>query len=208
MKENSPICASAAATGMAIDGDTPRHRITARATAGLRKITISTVARIARGERTSVDGSKSIPTDTKNSTAKASRIGRASDAARRLNSLRPTIIPARNAPSAIDTPNTRAAPTAIPRATTSTASVNSSREPVSETTSKTQGITLPPANTTTTTSAAIFTAARSSDITSPSTVGGPPVKTVGRTTSAATVRRSSTTSHPTAMWPLRVWRAR
>ena len=198
MKENSPICASAAATGMAIDGDTPRNRITARATAGLTRTTISTVARIARGARTSVEGSKSIPTETKNSTAKASRIGRASEAARRLNSLRPTIIPARNAPSAIETPNTRAAPTAIPRATTSTASVNSSREPVSETTSRILGLTLPPANTTTATSAAIFTSARSSDSNSPSTVGSPPPNTVGRTTSAATVRRSSTTSQPTA----------
>ena len=45
-----------------------------------------------------------MPTETKNRTAKASRIGRASDAARRLNSDRPTTIPARNAPSAIETP--------------------------------------------------------------------------------------------------------
>ena len=46
---------------------------------------------------------------------------------------------------------------------TSTASVNSSREPVSETVPRIQGMTLPPANTTTATRAAIFTPARSSD---------------------------------------------
>ena len=39
-----------------------------------------------------------MPTETKKRTAKASRIGRASVAARRLNSDRPTTIPARNAP--------------------------------------------------------------------------------------------------------------
>ncbi len=47
-----------------------------------------------------------------------------------LNSLRPTTMPARNAPRAIDTPNTMAEPTAMPSATTSTVSVNSSRERV------------------------------------------------------------------------------
>ena len=75
-------------------------------------------------------GSSSMPTDTKNSTAKASRIGSASEAARRLNSDRPTTMPARNAPSAIDTPKTSDAPTAMPSAMTSTVSVNSSRERV------------------------------------------------------------------------------
>ena len=55
-----------------------------------------------------------MPTETKNSTANASRIGSASDAARRLKSDRPTTMPARNAPSAIDTPKTAAEPTAMP----------------------------------------------------------------------------------------------
>lgn len=66
---------------------------------------------------------KSIPTETKNRTANASRIGNASDAARELKSDRPTTIPARNAPKAIDTPNTFAAPTAIPNARTKTVKV-------------------------------------------------------------------------------------
>jgi hypothetical protein len=71
-----------------------------------------------------------MPTETKKSTANASRSGKASDAARSPNSDRPTTSPARNAPSAIDTPKIRAAPTATPRAITRTVSVNSSREPV------------------------------------------------------------------------------
>ena len=59
-----------------------------------------------------------MPTETKNSTAKASRIGSASVAARRLNSDRPTTMPARNAPRAIETPKSLADPTAMPSATT------------------------------------------------------------------------------------------
>ncbi len=69
-----------------------------------------------------------MPTDTKNSTANASRIGIASAAARRLNSERPTTRPARKAPSAIETWKISAEPTAMPRASTSTVSVNSSRD--------------------------------------------------------------------------------
>ena len=74
-----------------------------------------------------------MPTETKNSTANASLIGSASDAARRLNSERPTAMPARNAPSATDTPKNSAEPTATPSARTSTVSVNSSRERVAAT---------------------------------------------------------------------------
>ncbi len=71
-----------------------------------------------------------MPTETKNSTAKASRNGSDSSAARWLwgDSLR--IIPAKKAPSAIDTPNSSAAANATPSASESTARRNSSREPV------------------------------------------------------------------------------
>ena len=82
-----------------------------------------------------------MPTETKNSTANASRIGSASVAARRLKSDRPTTMPARNAPSAIDTPNTAADPTAMPSAMTSTVSVNSSRDRVAATRSSSHGMT-------------------------------------------------------------------
>ena len=71
-----------------------------------------------------------MPTDTKKSTANASRIGSASDAARRLYSDRPTTMPARKAPSAIETLKICAEPTAIPSAITRTVSVNSSRDRV------------------------------------------------------------------------------
>ena len=80
-----------------------------------------------------------MPTDTKKSTAKASRIGSASEAALELNSDRPTTMPARNAPSAIETPNTIADPTAMPSARTRTVSVNSSRDRVRATYSSSRG---------------------------------------------------------------------
>ena len=71
-----------------------------------------------------------MPTETKNSTAKASRSGNVSSAARWLSwdSLR--IMPAKKAPSAKDTPNSLAAPKAKPSAIASTPSRNSSRDPV------------------------------------------------------------------------------
>ena len=71
-----------------------------------------------------------MPTETKNRTANASRIGSASEAARRLYSDRPTTMPARNAPRAMETLKICAEPTAIPRAMTRTVRVNSSRDRV------------------------------------------------------------------------------
>ena len=55
-------------------------------------------------------GSNSMPTDTKNSTAKASRSGSDSLAARWLSSDSLRIMPAKKAPSANDTSNSMAAP--------------------------------------------------------------------------------------------------
>ena len=69
-----------------------------------------------------------MPTDTKNSTANASRSGSASAAACWLTGDCPTTMPARNAPSAIEAPKSSAAPAAIAIANASTVSVNSSRE--------------------------------------------------------------------------------
>ena len=71
-----------------------------------------------------------MPTETKNSTAKASRSGSDSSAARWLSADSLRIIPAKKAPSANDTPNSCEATKATPSATESTASRNSSREPV------------------------------------------------------------------------------
>ena len=61
---------------------------------------------MASGIASRMAGSSSIPTDTKNSTANASRSGSASAAAWWLMSDSPTTAPARNAPRAKETPNT------------------------------------------------------------------------------------------------------
>ena len=71
-----------------------------------------------------------MPTETKNSTEKASRSGSDSSAARWLNADSRITMPAKNAPSAKDTPNSSAEPYAMPTAAAITHSVNSSREPV------------------------------------------------------------------------------
>ena len=57
-----------------------------------------------------------MPTETKNSTAKASRSGSASSVARWLSGLSPITMPAKKAPSANETPNSVAAPKATPSA--------------------------------------------------------------------------------------------
>ena len=66
------------------------------------------VAISGSGAVTTIIGSNSMPTEAKNSTAKASRSGSVSCAARWLNSDSLRIMPAKNAPSANDTPNSAA----------------------------------------------------------------------------------------------------
>jgi hypothetical protein len=62
------------------------------------------------GSRNSTVGSNNMPTERKNSAAKASRSGSDSCAARWLNSDSRSTMPAKKAPSANDTPNKRVAP--------------------------------------------------------------------------------------------------
>ena len=118
----------------------------------------------------------------------------------RLNSERPTTIPARNAPSAIDTPNSVADPTAMPSASTRTVRVNSSRERVPATCSSSQGMTRPPTRRVKATRAAIFERRHAEG--HRHAEAGPsawaPIR-AGSSTSTTTVNRSSTTSQPTAM---------
>ena len=102
---------------------------------------------MASGIASSVAGSSSMPTDTKNRTANASRSGSASAAAWWLMSDSPTTAPARNAPSANDTPNTVDDTKANPSAMASTASVNSSFEPSLETRVRSRGTSRVPATT-------------------------------------------------------------
>src|SRR3546814_16859201 len=71
---------------------------------------IATVARSGSGCSMTTAGSNSMPTDTKNRTAKASRSGSVSSVARRLSGVSPRIMPAKNAPKAKETTKTTAAP--------------------------------------------------------------------------------------------------
>ena len=68
------------------------------------------VARTVSGSCNRIIGLNSIPTETKNSTAKASRSGNEFSAASWLSSDSLRIIPAKKAPSAKDTPNSTAEP--------------------------------------------------------------------------------------------------
>ena len=70
---------------------------------------MKTVANSAPGASTTILGSNSMPTETKNSTAKASRNGSDSVAACWLSRDPLKIMPAKKAPSASDTPNSSAA---------------------------------------------------------------------------------------------------
>ncbi len=88
------------------------------------------VAASAKGSFRMTRGLNSMPTETKNSTAKASRSGRDSSAARWDSADPARIMPAKKAPNAMETPNSTAAPNATPSATDSTARRNSSRLPV------------------------------------------------------------------------------
>ncbi len=93
-------------------------------------ITTATASPSAPESRNSTPGLKSMPTETKKSTANASRKGSDSSAARALKGDSLKIMPAKKAPSANDTPNSCAATKATPSATASTARRNSSRDPV------------------------------------------------------------------------------
>ena len=147
-----------------------------------------------------------MPTETKNSTAKASRMGSASEAARRLNSDRPTTMPARNAPSAIDTLNTSEAPTAMPSARTSTVEREQLARVRPRDLVEQAGITRAPTSTVNATRAPTFsTVSSNAQASEVSRAAGP--NSAGSSTSTSTVNRSSTTSQPTAMCPAGVCRS-
>ncbi len=71
-------------------------------------MTIPTTARSWSGASTRIRGSKSIPTETKNSTENASRSGSDSSAARWLSGDSRKVMPAKKAPSANEMLNSRA----------------------------------------------------------------------------------------------------
>ena len=130
MNENSPICASEAATSSAASRAPPSRRTATKAIAGVMTSTRISAPTIGSGSSTRIVGSNSIPTETKNSTANASRSGSDSSAATWLSADSLSVMPAIKAPSANDTSNSCEAKNATPRATDRTASRNSSRDPV------------------------------------------------------------------------------
>ena len=89
----------------------------------------------------------------------------------------------------------------MPRASTSTVSVKSSRERVAATRSSSFGIARMPATTMNATSRPTLASVNTTLPSTPATVTVVPTS-VGSSTSMTMVRRSSTTSHPMAMWPL------
>ncbi|GEO82134.1 hypothetical protein ROR02_22650 [Pararhodospirillum oryzae] len=81
MNENSPIWARLADTVSAVPRPYPNMRTIAKAARDLPTTITSTTASTAKGSAHNSSGSNSIPTDTKNKTAKASFNGRESAAA-------------------------------------------------------------------------------------------------------------------------------
>ncbi|MNM56393.1 hypothetical protein D3C81_675620 [compost metagenome] len=169
---------------------------------------INTVASTCHGCSTTIIGLNNMPTETKNNTANASRSGSESCAALWLSSDSLSIMPAKNAPSANDTPNSAAAPNATPSAMASTHRVNSSREPVPATFSSTHGITRRPTTSITATNRPNCTKVQPMDASRPVTDGllplasGPNTSAItGIITSASTQARSSTINQPTAILP-------
>ena len=110
MKENSPICPRLTEIVSAIEGGWRNRRTMAKATPALPSVMMRTVASSSAGCSTSTRGLNSMPTETKNSTANASLSGSVSWAARWLSCDSDSTMPAKNAPSANDTPNSIAAP--------------------------------------------------------------------------------------------------
>ena len=217
MKENSPICASEAEMVSAVPIGRLNSSTMAKAASDLPMTMMNTVASTGSGLVMMIEGSNSMPTDTKNSTAKASRSGNVSWAARWDNSLSDRIMPAKKAPSASDTPKSSAEPSATPSAMASTASRNSSRLPVWAVPCSAQGMTRRPTTSMKPTKAATLStvspnmpqtpistpARRVTKDTKGSCTPVSPLRLAmaGTMTSASTMARSSTISQPTAMRP-------
>ena len=169
-----------------------------------------TTASTCSGCSTSTLGSNSMPTETKNSTANASRSGKDSSAARWLNSDSRMTMPAKKAPSANDTPNNLDAANAMLTAAAITHSVNNSRVPVRATIHKILGNTRRPITSMSATKPptckAVAPRMRHKDCGSgapaPWAVWPPSqLASGGSNTSTSTMARSSTTNQPTAMRP-------
>ena len=211
MKENSPICARLTEMVRAVPAGCLNARTMKNAASDLPTTMMPNVASTCHGCAIRMAGLNSMPTETKNSTAKASRNGRESLAALWLSSDSLSSMPAKNAPSAKDTPNSVAEPNATPSAMARTDRVNSSREPVAAIFSRVQGITRRPTSSMKATNAPSLTSVQAMATTKrPKLAGSSPVAlpkvsaSTGSITSASTMAMSSTISQPTAMRPRRV----
>ncbi len=208
MKANSPICARLAEIVNAVPVGWPNARTMKNAAADLPNMMMPAVASTCHGCSIRMPGLKSMPTETKNSTAKASRSGRESLAALWLSSDSLSSMPAKNAPSANDTPNSIAEPNATPSAIASTDRVNSSREPVPAMRSRIHGMTRRPTTSITATNRPSCTNVQPMLVSTLPRVwcslaaSGPNTPAItGIITSASTQARSSTISQPTAILP-------
>src|SRR6185295_1599462 len=168
---------------------------------------MATTVSTRSGSIRSMRGSNSMPTETKNNTANASRSGSVSFAARWESSDSRMTMPAKNAPRAKLTPNSAAAPNAMPTAAVMTVRVNSSREPVRATCDSTHGTNLLPSTSISATNTDTLPSVIASVMPNPrvapsaSAVASPPsdAANAGNNTSTSTIARSSTMSQPTAM---------
>ena len=145
MNENSPTCASAADTKIPVRERVAhdQHDRDARS-APCRRGSARARRRASSARAQMIDGSNSMPTETKNSTANASCSGSEFCAALCDRSDSFSTTPAKNAPSANDTPKSAAEPKAMPTDSARTASVKSSRDPVRATWRRIHGITRGP----------------------------------------------------------------
>ena len=98
MKENSPIWASAAATVRLVALSSLKTVVMPIAAMDLPTMTMPRTPSTASGSRSRIVGSNNIPTETKNSTAKASRSGRDRSAALCPSGELFSTSPARKAP--------------------------------------------------------------------------------------------------------------
>ena len=126
-KPNSPPTASTSAVLQAVSGSTPDQRTTCATSRIL--LSSSTAVPVSTQSQMpgSAIGSISMPTPTKKSPSSTSRNGRMVASTWCLNSVSPSIMPARKAPKAIDRPSMLVAQPAL-NDTSSTVSVNSSAE--------------------------------------------------------------------------------